>query len=221
MKKFITILSIILTISSYAGNPKIFYIGVLQPDGVSEYDSTSIGRVYFNAWLAHNPTEVISKHDNLPDCTTLMLATRGCAKIDLQYFSEWNLGDELIIGLIDSIGGSVSYSVRTSWSIDDDSSDFFGIGMEPFIAGTGLPFAIYPRDFPGWESPPGITVENDSLTLSWNSYTDVSQYYLYSSNEPYDGFELEEQWDEWYGGSSVYKVPITESKKFYRVTVDY
>ncbi|MDA3884333.1 MAG: hypothetical protein PF638_01945 [Candidatus Delongbacteria bacterium] len=221
MKYLLYIFTLLIISNAYASNSKVIYVGILQPDGVSEYDSTSIKRVHFNAWLAHNPSEVISKHDDLPGCTTLMLATRGCAKIDLQYFSDWNVGDELVVGLIDSNYAKTVYSFRTTWEIDDDSSDYAGLGMDPLIAGTGAPFAIYPRDYPGLESPPNITVENDSLTISWDSYSDVGRYSLYSSNEPYDDFELEEQWIEWYGGSSVYKIPIIETMKFYRVTVDY
>ncbi|MCK4980740.1 MAG: hypothetical protein KAS62_10110, partial [Candidatus Delongbacteria bacterium] len=130
---------------------------------------------------------------------------------------EWNVGDELVVGLIDSMYAKTRYSVRITWEIDDDSSDYAGIGMEPLLAGTGLPIAIYPWDYPGWESPPGITAENDSLTISWDNYSDLMFRNIYSSDEPYNGFELEEYR---YDGFD-YTVPISSSKKFYRIYVDF
>ncbi|MCK4980967.1 MAG: hypothetical protein KAS62_11265, partial [Candidatus Delongbacteria bacterium] len=141
------------------GDPKGIYVGVLMPDGVTEYDAGTLADVTFQAWLQQGtglaitepslngavPTSPYTEITQIGDgpATTAMVATRGTVQFNLQEFTIWGLDNVLNIMMRDeSDGAKVFYEETIQWIIDDVSLAPKGIGMEPFMAGTGLPIGL-------------------------------------------------------------------------------
>ena len=159
MKKFLTIMLVLSMLPLFSGDPKGIYVGVLMPDGVTEYDAGTLAGVTFQAWLQQGTglaitepslnlgvptspyTEIIQIGDG--PATTAMVATRGTVQFNLQEFTIWGIGNELNIMMRDeSDGAKVFYEATIQWVIDDVSLAPKGIGMEPFMALTGLPIGL-------------------------------------------------------------------------------
>ena len=158
MKKLLTLFLVLSILPLFSGSPKGIYVGILQQDGVTEYDEESLNRVTFYAWLEQGSgpviieptlgtnslpifpyTEVIQLDD--PASAVAMVATRGTVQFNLQEFSTWDVGNILHVWMKDD--GRDCYDEMISWVIDDVTLAPKGIGMEPFMAGTGRAIVLY------------------------------------------------------------------------------
>ena len=161
MKKLLALIIVLCMLPLFSGNPKGIYIGILRPDGVSEYEEKWLTDVTFYAWLEqgtgpaiaspslnsfHLPcapySEIIQIGD--PAATVAMVVTRGTVQLNLQEFTTWDLGNVLHVWMRDSGGGlgTIYYVEHVYWVIDDVTLAPKGIGMEPFMPGTGLPIGL-------------------------------------------------------------------------------
>ena len=157
MKRILTLILVISMFPLFSGSSKTIYVGILQPDGVSEYDAGTIDNVTFQAWLEQGtgpaiaepslglggyPEEPYTEITQLEDVGSevLILATRGAVKFDMQHFAGWGIDNILHVWMKDERW--YCYDNITSWVIDDVTGSAKGIGMEPFMANTGWPFVL-------------------------------------------------------------------------------
>ncbi|NOR44579.1 MAG: T9SS type A sorting domain-containing protein [Candidatus Delongbacteria bacterium] len=160
MKRILTLILVISMLPLFSGSSKTVYVGILQPDGVSEYDAGTIDNVTFQAWLEQGsgpaivvpslgqggyPEEPFTEVTQLEDfgSEVKILAYRGAVKFEMEHFTAWGIGNILHVFMIDENDGlkNCFYNTR-SWVIDDVTSGVKGIGMVPLMPDTGLPAVL-------------------------------------------------------------------------------
>ena len=85
--------------------------------------------------------EVAQLNDN--GSAASMLAYRGSIKFEMEYFTAWGIDNILHVLVRDEGEGLKDYYENyVSWVIDDIAPGATAFGMEPLMAGTGLPMSL-------------------------------------------------------------------------------
>jgi hypothetical protein len=228
MKKIFIAVILLCTLFSFAGSPKIFYLGMIDRNG-NEYNNTTISGVLYEAWLeqgtgqAVTPFQIIRSTDGLPACFTGVFAdpiNRGYSKIDLQNFDAWGLGNILHIEMVDWNEGADGHcKADFVFTINNVSTSAVTLGFADLgitgLENSGLPWilSLVTGSEPEAVSVIGSSVESGIFTLSWNSVNGSTGYNIYSSADPYGTYNLVTT-----VSTTNWQVSAGDSKKFYYVT---